>query len=84
MTREEFETTREFNKKFPSKIYICPSCNSLSTNPYLCTNCSNQSTNFLYIEKNYKYFLKENNTENIIFRPIELLKGEKDDNQRRS
>ena len=70
-----FSNKREFDKKFPSKIYICPRCKSLTINPYLCANCGNQSTNFLYIEKNYRYFLKENSKENVIFSPIELEKG---------
>ena len=39
---EEFETIREFNIKFPSKIYICSRCGSLVSDPYHCIQCDNE------------------------------------------
>ena len=73
MTAEVFQTVREFNKKFPSKYYICSRCKSLTLNPYYCIRCKNQSNNFLY--PNYTYTIAETNTTEQIFKPIELEKG---------
>lgn len=75
MQAEEFETIREFNIKFPSKIYICSRCGSLVSDPYHCIQCDNQNNNFLYIDKTYSYSIKENNKSERIFKPIELEKG---------
>jgi len=70
---ETFKTQREFNLKFPSKMYVCPNCLTLSDNPYICPNCGNQSNNIFL--KNYKYKIEETNTENQIFIPMEIYKG---------
>lgn len=75
MQSEEFATVRDFNKRFPSKIYICSRCNSLITDPYICIQCDNQNNNFLYIEKTYSYSIKETGKTERIFKPIELEKG---------
>ena len=72
---EEFATLREFNKKFPSKLYICSRCESLVTDPYICIQCDNQSNNFLYINDTYSYSIQEIGTTERIFKPIELEKG---------
>ena len=76
MQREEFETIRDFNKKFPSKFYICSRCSNTSTNPYQCTHCGNQSNSFFFSEKTYTYTIKETGKTEQIFRPIELEKGQ--------
>jgi hypothetical protein len=73
--REEFETVREFNKKFPSKFYICSRCENITTNPYQCTNCDNQSNNFIFQDRTYQYTIKETGKTEQIFKPIELEKG---------
>ena len=39
MSIETFGTIRDFNKKFPSKLYICTRCEQLTPNPYYCINC---------------------------------------------
>lgn len=70
--KEEFATIREFNKKFPSKLYICSRCQGLSADPYHCTNCNNQSNSLLFMHNTYTYTIKDINLTNTIFRPIEL------------
>lgn len=70
--KEEFATIREFNKKFPSKLYICSRCQGLSVNPYYCTNCNNQSNSLLFMHNTYTYTIKDIGLTNTIFRPIEL------------
>ncbi len=72
---DEFETIRDFNEKFPSKIFICSKCNSLVPDPYQCNTCGCQSNNFLFSDKSYFYIIKGQNQINTIFRPIELEKG---------
>lgn len=72
--QEEFETEKEFRLKYPSKIYICPRCGALTTDPQICTHCQNQSNSFLFTD-NFTY--KINGKIHTIFKPIELLKGEK-------
>lgn len=67
---EIFKTQREFNLKFPSKIYVCPNCLTLSDNPYICANCGNQSNNIFL--KNYKYKIEQKGEVETIFPPIEL------------
>ena len=79
MITEIFETKREFNKKFPSKLYVCSKCGSLSENPHHCINCDNQSNNFLFLEKTYKYTIQETGITEQIFTPIELQKGQENE-----
>ena len=76
MQTEEFETIRDFNRKFPSKIFICSRCQGMTQNPHQCTRCNNQSTNFLFTENTYSYTIKEYGITETIFKPIELEKGE--------
>ena len=81
MTIERFETQREFNRRFPSKLYVCCWCGLMTPNPMICMNCGNQS-NVLFntggIDETYIYQIGDN-PEIQIFRPIELeMKGEKD------
>lgn len=79
MQIEEFETQRDFNMKFPSKLYICSRCSMITLNPYNCTNCNNQSNGFLFTENTYKYTIKETGETEQIFKPIELEKGKKNE-----
>jgi len=72
--KESFNTLREFNNKFPTKMYTCSRCKSLVANPYYCTVCKNQSNNILLTQDTYAYTIKENNTDEMIFKPIELEK----------
>jgi hypothetical protein len=75
-----FKTVREFRLKFPSKLYVCPRCNKLTTDPILCTICENQSNNFMFQEQTYTYTILETQQTQQIFKPLELLndKGEQD------
>ena len=66
---EIFETLREFNRTFPTKIYFCPNCKGNSTNPYQCEHCNFQSNNIA--NQNYTYHIKENNKTDTILIPIE-------------
>lgn len=72
MQVEEFESEREFNKRFPSKTYICSKCNHISANPYYCTLCKNQSNNFIYAKNTLTYSIKGIGKTEQIFKPIEL------------
>jgi len=72
MQPEVFETKRDFNKKFPGKVYICFWCNQLTTNPNICTNCGRQA-NTLMENKGFKYKIKSESEQIItIFKPIEM------------
>ncbi len=66
---EEFKTKREFNNKFPTKMYKCTKCGQLLTNPYYCPYCKTQSNNFIY--ESYRYKIIETGEAEIIFPPIE-------------
>ena len=71
-----FNTQREFNNKFPTKMYICSRCGSLTYNPYQCRECQNQSNNFALSDKTYKYVILENGKTEQIFKPIETINKE--------
>lgn len=83
MSVEIFETRREFNKKFPSKLYVCSRCGKMIANPYHCTLCGWQA-NGLFKDLNYRYIIKEESEEiSEIFEPIELQQQEGENNARR-
>lgn len=67
-----FSDEREFRRKFPSRLYICPCCGNLTTTPYRCINCGNQNNNFLFADKTYTYKIQETGITETIFKPIEL------------
>lgn len=72
---EVFETKREFDKKFPGKIYICFYCKTFTTNPHVCSCCGKQA-NILFPDKGYRYIIKEESNQTItIFTPIEIYGG---------
>ncbi len=79
MIHETFKTQREFNNKFPTKIYKCPKCGHPSTNPYFCIYCKNQANNFIY--EGYKYTINETGITEIIFQPIELTNKESEEKE---
>ena len=82
-TFEIFETQRQFNNKFPSKLYTCSKCGTLTDNPYLCITCKNQSNNFFLTEHTYKYKILETGITEEIFKPIELQKESEETNDRK-
>lgn len=65
-----FNSDREFEKKFPSKLYICSACGRLTANPYFCCKCGNQANNLLYRSNNFVLKIGDEE-EKEIFRPIE-------------
>lgn len=71
---QEFVTIRDFNKKFPGKIFICSRCQGMTQNPHQCTRCGNQSTNFLFANNTYSYTIKEYGITETIFKPIEVFR----------
>ena len=72
-----FQTLREFNNQFPSKLFICPSCNKLTSNKYQCEFCNFQSNNIANL--NGEYEIKELNLKDKILPPLETLKGKRND-----
>lgn len=79
MIVETFKDYREFNNKFPSKIYICSRCGNMTTNPHFCMSCENQANNFVFIDKTYTYKIIETNNVEQIFKPLEMEKGKEDE-----
>lgn len=68
-----FKNWREFNKKFPSKIYICTNCGSLTNDKFTCKYCGWRADGLLKTwDKGFKYTILETNETEEIFRPIEL------------
>ena len=67
-----YETQREFNNKFPSQVYFCPNCKSVTSNKYQCEFCNFQSNNIANL--NFEYEIKELNLQEKILPPIESLK----------
>lgn len=70
-----FKNWREFNKCFPSKLYICSNCNSLTEDKFTCKICGWRADGLLKTwDKGFKYTILETNETKEIFKPIELLK----------
>lgn len=67
--REVFKTAREFNKKFPLKIYTCPICGEITNDPHKCGKCYAQSNSFFYGERMYEYEIAETGETDKIFPP---------------
>ena len=65
-----FKSQREFNNAFPSKVFYCPNCNSLTSNKYQCEFCQFQANNIA--NQNYTYKIEETKETDIILIPIEL------------
>ena len=74
---QTFETLRQFNNTYPSKLYICPNCKKLTSNKYQCEFCQFQSNNIA--NQNYEYEIKEMNLKEKILPPIETAKEKKND-----
>lgn len=77
MQEEVFSTQREFNNRFPSKMYICSNCGELSEDKYTCRKCHWRADGLLKTwGKGYKYTILETGITEEIFKPIELLRKE--------
>ena len=74
---EIFQTQREFNNTYPSKVYLCPNCRKITSNKYQCEFCNFQSNNIA--NQNFEYEIKELNLKDKILPPIETLKGKRND-----
>lgn len=78
MQKEVFKTQREFNKKFPSKMYICSNCGAAINDKYECMYCKWRADGLLKTwGKGYIYSILETGITEEIFIPIELLKEQK-------
>lgn len=74
METEKFETEREFNLRFPSKIYICSNCGALTDNALECKRCKWRADGlFKTAGKGYRYTIEETGITKEIFRPIEKV-----------
>lgn len=71
MQTEHFENEIEFDYKYPSKLYKCCYCNSLTADATRCDNCGWNLAMFDGIGKTYKYKIADG-PEVEIFRPIEV------------
>lgn len=78
-----FNSSNDFHKRFPSRQYICPACNSISTNMMICNSgkeidgkvCDWKSFGlFGCLGKGITVILKDNLKPIQIFKPIELIK----------
>jgi hypothetical protein len=75
MQEEVFATQREFNKKFPTKMFMCSNCNAPVPDRYECMYCGWRADGLLKTwGKGYKYTILETGITEEIFKPIELLK----------
>ena len=75
MQEETFKSYREFNEKFPTKLYKCTNCGQLLNDKYSCVNCGWRADGlFKTMDKGYKYTIEDMNFTEEIFTPIELLK----------
>lgn len=78
MYEETFRTKREFNKQYPSKVYICSNCNSLSSDKLNCSVCGWRADGlFGTMGKGLKYTIEETGESEEIFKPIEIYEKER-------
>lgn len=82
MLRQVFKTRREFNNAFPSKIFVCPICEKLTPNPMTCPNCGFRADGLVKtMGMGFLYVIEEEGPyANEIFKPIELIKKEGEEN----
>lgn len=66
---EIFENINDFNNKFSSNKFICPTCNTISDSKFICSK-----KHIRCIPKNYFYLIKSESIFCIhsIFKPLEL------------
>jgi len=82
-----YENFEEVMKRFPSKQFICPRCNGISTNPYECNSGKEMDKNkicdwksyglFRTLNGGYRFTIKDSFLEkpfvDNIFKPIEIV-----------
>ena len=69
-----FKTEKEFNEKFPSKLYVCPYCKNLSEDKYSCKKCGYRADGFFKtMDKGFIYTIEETGKTEEIFKPVELI-----------
>lgn len=77
MKQEKFNTELEFKNKYPSGLYICSNCRTMTTSSVYCPNC-NWSANGLFRTMGNGYIYSIADGEPIeIFQPIEMFDAEK-------
>ena len=70
MQTEYFDNEIEFDYKYPSKLYQCCYCNSLTADAVKCNCCGWNLQMFNGVGETYKYKIADG-PEVEIFRPIE-------------
>ena len=82
MLRQVFKTRREFNNAFPSKMYICPICGKLTPDSKTCIYCGFRADGLVKtMGMGFLYVIEEEGPyANEIFKPVELLKKEGEEN----
>ena len=76
-----FKTEREFNKAFPSGMFLCTNCGSLTENRRFCKICGWRADGLLGTQdKGLKYTILETNESEEIFTPIEYKTKEEEEN----
>lgn len=73
MIFETFKTEKDLYDKYPSKLYICSYCGTLSDDRYQCTKCGFRSDGlFKTMGKGYTYTIEETGITEEIFKPLEM------------
>ena len=78
MKQEHFKSELEYKNKYPSGLYICSNCRTMTTSSTYCQNC-NWSANGLFktMNKGFVYSIGEGNSVEI-FQPIEMFENQKE------
>lgn len=73
MITETFKSKTNFYEKYPSKLYICSFCGTLSQDRYQCSKCGFRADGlFKTMDKGYQYTIEETGETEEIFKPLEL------------
>ena len=73
MIAETFKTETEFINKYPSKLYVCSFCGTLSKDRYQCHKCGFRADGlFKTMGKGYQYTIQDTGVTEEIFKPVEI------------
>lgn len=71
---EKFKTEREFEKKYPSRIFVCSRCGEWIGDKNFCKFCGENSNKLFAINENlYQYQISDKEPQ-MIFKPLEKFK----------
>ncbi len=74
MLFETFNDIREFNRAFPSKLFVCSLCGALCDNPYNCLRCHFRADGlFKTMGNGFKFRILDTGICEEIFKPIEIF-----------